>query len=761
MRRLSAAFIVALVGVSAWGQRLTAAYDKLWGGSLFDTFRDCAVDGSGNVYVIGNADLSAANRVSRVIKYGPTGNILWSKDLPITNPSTTTALELKGSVLVVTSGFSDGNLAKQFHARLNPSNGNLVWQQIQPDNLGGGFSIGTTTVVLAKKTSIDFFIGAACFDLNLGTKKWEVALGQANGGVDVETQPSGDFVMLSRPFTTGETVVQRRSNSDGGVIWERRYPGVNGSSMAVLKPSGNVVVGVRTNPRVEVLNGLTGETLRTDPLPVGNTAVFASLGDSYYVQTDDFSTRVQFRDAAGYLLGIVATQDDFSFGSIVDPSGQLIHADETFNFDTGVLDLRVARQLVGASEFFPIATPSRTFNLATAGAFIAVCGQTNVSTSNIQARVSLFRQPIDVRNDTFGYRKGQILNVGAPGFLSNDSGWQDASIEFTQPSNGSIVLNADKSFKYTPNVGFFGSETFTYTLRQGFANKTATVQLLPVTVSSVDIIPDSVVGGTNLTGVVRLTQPNPFHDLVIQLTENISGLAVTSSIAIPQGKDQATFNIITVPVATDQTGSITAKLDGVTSSDSLTVKRAVPDTLVLTPASLVGGLTFTGKVTMTGKAPVNGYVLAVTHSGTDVATPVTVTVPSGQDNITFTGTTSARSTPVTRLISVTSGGVTKAQNLDINPGGLFAFTINPTSVQGGTSANGKIQVAGLAPAGGTVVTMTKNGGNVSVPATVTVAEGTQFKNFTMPTSAVATTVVRTITATFGSIVKTGTLTITP
>mmetsp|Transcript_25993 Transcript_25993/g.24837 ORF Transcript_25993/g.24837 Transcript_25993/m.24837 type:complete len:84 (-) Transcript_25993:183-434(-) len=48
--------------------------------------------------------------------------------------------------------------------------------------------------------------------------------------------------------------------------------------------------------------------------------------------------------------------------------------------------------------------------------------------------------------------------------LSNDNGDYDPSTtkKLTNPSNGSIVLNSDNTFTYTPDAGYIGVDTFTY-----------------------------------------------------------------------------------------------------------------------------------------------------------------------------------------------------------------------------------------------------------------------------------------------------------
>ncbi len=45
------------------------------------------------------------------------------------------------------------------------------------------------------------------------------------------------------------------------------------------------------------------------------------------------------------------------------------------------------------------------------------------------------------------------------------------------PAHGSLILNADGSFTYTPNANYNGTDSFTYTVSDGIASDTATVNL--------------------------------------------------------------------------------------------------------------------------------------------------------------------------------------------------------------------------------------------------------------------------------------------
>lgn len=94
----------------------------------------------------------------------------------------------------------------------------------------------------------------------------------------------------------------------------------------------------------------------------------------------------------------------------------------------------------------------------------------NVAHTNV-APVSLNDGP----GGAYLARPGVALSVATPGVLANDydpdglfSGL--TAIKMTNPTKGTVVLNADGSFVYTPNVGTSGNDTFTYVAFDGSQN---------------------------------------------------------------------------------------------------------------------------------------------------------------------------------------------------------------------------------------------------------------------------------------------------
>jgi hypothetical protein len=84
-----------------------------------------------------------------------------------------------------------------------------------------------------------------------------------------------------------------------------------------------------------------------------------------------------------------------------------------------------------------------------------------------------------------------VTNAGTPvtiNVLANDTGSELAITSFSNPANGSLVFNGDKTFTYTPASGFIGEDSFTYTVRdaQGTpANAEVTVSVVADTGATV------------------------------------------------------------------------------------------------------------------------------------------------------------------------------------------------------------------------------------------------------------------------------------
>jgi VCBS repeat-containing protein len=101
-----------------------------------------------------------------------------------------------------------------------------------------------------------------------------------------------------------------------------------------------------------------------------------------------------------------------------------------------------------------------------------------------------------------------VLNVAGPGVLANDTDVDTdplTAVKVTNPANGTLVLNANGSFTYTPNAGWHGIDTFTYKANDGFRDGNTVTVTIKVDAAPV-AVDDGIYYGN--TGVV-ITIPAP------------------------------------------------------------------------------------------------------------------------------------------------------------------------------------------------------------------------------------------------------------
>jgi len=93
--------------------------------------------------------------------------------------------------------------------------------------------------------------------------------------------------------------------------------------------------------------------------------------------------------------------------------------------------------------------------------------------------------------DAYSTSQNATLAVAAPGVLANDTDAQAnplTAVLNVGPSNGSLALNADGSFTYTPTSGYSGADSFTYHANDGSLDSNIVTVAITVTASGASIL---------------------------------------------------------------------------------------------------------------------------------------------------------------------------------------------------------------------------------------------------------------------------------
>jgi hypothetical protein len=187
------------------------------------------------------------------------------------------------------------------------------------------------------------------------------------------------------------------------------------------------------------------------------------------------------------------------------------------------------------------------------------------------------------------------------------------------------------------------------------------------------------------------------------------------------------------------------------------------NSLGLNPSTLTGGQTATGTVSLSGPAPSGGALVTLSSVNPAATVPSSVTISANSSSANFTVNTTPVSATTAGNITATYSDVTKSTTLTVKPpaaAALASLTLNPSTVVGGAKSLGTVNLTTAAPTGGVVVMLTSsNSSRATVPASVTVPAGASSATFNVATTATNKKTNVIITASYGGLSKSATLTI--
>ncbi len=312
--------------------------------------------------------------------------------------------------------------------------------------------------------------------------------------------------------------------------------------------------------------------------------------------------------------------------------------------------------------------------------------QDSFGAQSAAATVSITVDPVNdapvANNNSYATNEDTLLSVAAPGVLGNDNDVDGDALTaalVTGPANGSLTLNADGSFSYTPDADYNGPDSFTYKANDGALD--SNVATVSITVNAVNDAPtanndgpydlneDTTLVVTNPGGVLgNDTDPegDPLTAVLVSgpshaasFTLNANGTFTYEPVANYNGPDSFTYKAndgtldSNVATATLNVQSVNDAPEA--SGQSVSTDEDTPIAITLS-ASDVDGDALTFSIATTPANGALGAVGAVTCAANTCSADVTYT-PSGNfngpDSFTFTASDgSLASAPATVSITV-------------------------------------------------------------------------------------------------------------
>ena len=176
-------------------------------------------------------------------------------------------------------------------------------------------------------------------------------------------------------------------------------------------------------------------------------------------------------------------------------------------------------------------TPAANYNGADSFTYKANDGSLDSNVATVTLTVTAVNDAPVAVNDSYSVNTNATLTVATPGVLVNDSDIDSASITAVQvsgPTHGTLSLNANGGFVYTPTANYSGSDSFTYRANDGALN--SNVATVSITVVGTNVSVPNVVNMTQAAATTAITTVG----LVVGTVTNASSNTVPSGSVISQ-----------------------------------------------------------------------------------------------------------------------------------------------------------------------------------------------------------------------------------
>ncbi len=358
---------------------------------------------------------------------------------------------------------------------------------------------------------------------------------------------------------------------------------------------------------------------------------------------------------------------------------------------------------------------------------------------------------------------GYEVQIAAdPSFAVNEA---PLGVQLTEPQFRILSLTAGKKFWRVRSAQGMASPT-TVANTAWSAVRTFTLSTAPVTPVSITPRRAPLYSGDD-TGVdVQLSAGVPASGATLALaSSNPAVLPVPATLAVPGTSGLVSFQTVAGQVTAPTPVTLTATLNGVSTSSQVTVLPPSLQSLTLPAPDVSGGSPAGAILMLHGTAPAGGAVVTLASSSPAARPPATVTVPAGSASASLGIPTSdvTVSTPVVVTASWKGGSVQASFTVRPAPAPT-ALTLTPTTFVGGGpgSVDGLVTVASAATFDQTLRVSSDNPTVLPfLSSVVVIPAGTTRGAIQILPAAVSTTTVVTLSVTGAGVTRSAALTVTP
>ncbi|MDW8419901.1 MAG: Ig-like domain-containing protein, partial [Chitinophagales bacterium] len=163
--------------------------------------------------------------------------------------------------------------------------------------------------------------------------------------------------------------------------------------------------------------------------------------------------------------------------------------------------------------------------------------------------------PPVANNDNYTVPEDGVLTISAPGVMANDFDPDGGIItvstpQITGPSNGTLTLNSNGSFTYTPNPNFNGLDTFVYRICDNGSPVKCDTAFVFITVTPVNdppVVPDTSITTCEdcpITTCLPITDVDPGQSYYVAgaVCGPNNGTYTTSIVSLPTNQVCVTYN---------------------------------------------------------------------------------------------------------------------------------------------------------------------------------------------------------------------------